>query len=503
MTFDEQQPWTLAALAAAACDGSITAEQFAQLEQMLQDDPDAVDAYSEQCQFDADLRLVLRSKQSLDRAFDAIRSQIDEQPTNIAPLEELPTTTRTGQFWQRHPVRFRLLIAGVTLLLWASFLKIIVPKNNDHRGPVAGQVESIDSRIAWLVSADQARWEGFVPTSAGIPIDQKLTLRSGTAQLRYATGAQVLLEGPAVYEVLGVNEGYLHRGSLVGQVNVASAKGFTVETPFARVEDQGTEFGIEVDPSGTTDVLVLKGKVDLVRESSGSQPEQRVTLTKDQAASIVAKGGAIERHGKIDVRLAKVMQSRLESMQETAPIFTEDFNSISGSLTASQYDTGFNFGPSIAVSGWTSGGGNATHVVNLTGGNCAPMIFNGNTGFAPNSLTLTRGIAANDSGVTYEVSFLVSPTIGGIATSGTDDDGLVIEVLRSDQSVLAAYNTAQKTWTGAHGLQSESFTYLGDGTGRITFRIRSQKTLTSDHAGVIDDLSVRVREIPEPASKPE
>ncbi len=197
----------------------------------------------------------------------------------------------------------------------------------------------------------------------------------------------------------------------------------------------------------------------------------------------------------------------LGSQVQGAPIFTEDFNSISGSLSATQYDTGFSFGPNITVSGWTDAGGNAAHVVDLShpaDTNYAPMIFNGNGSFASNTLTLTTGIAANDSGVNYEVSFLVSPTIGGAATSGAEaNDGLVIDVLRGDDSVLASYSTAQRGWTGAHDLQSESFTFLGDGTGDIRFSISSQQTMTSDHSGIIDDLSVSivpVGQVPEPAS---
>jgi hypothetical protein len=40
-------------------------------------------------------------------------------------------------------------------------------------------------------------------------------------------------------------------------------KGFTVETPSTLVVDQGTEFGVEVDASGRTVVVVFQGLVDL------------------------------------------------------------------------------------------------------------------------------------------------------------------------------------------------------------------------------------------------
>jgi hypothetical protein len=51
------------------------------------------------------------------------------------------------------------------------------------------------------------------------------------------------------------------------------ARGFCIHTPGASVVDLGTQFGVSVDASGTADVHVLAGRVDV---ASPGQPTQRI-----------------------------------------------------------------------------------------------------------------------------------------------------------------------------------------------------------------------------------
>ena len=44
---------------------------------------------------------------------------------------------------------------------------------------------------------------------------------------------------------------------------------FTVRTPTARVADLGTEFGVEVDPSGVSTAHVYEGKVEFAAVAGG------------------------------------------------------------------------------------------------------------------------------------------------------------------------------------------------------------------------------------------
>ena len=91
------------------------------------------------------------------------------------------------------------------------------------------------------------------------PLDgRKLELAAGTAELTFARGARIVIQGPATLEVLSANEMQLDRGKLAASVP-GPAIGFAVLTPTAAVVDLGTEFGVEVDEAGATNLTVLRG----------------------------------------------------------------------------------------------------------------------------------------------------------------------------------------------------------------------------------------------------
>jgi hypothetical protein len=110
-----------------------------------------------------------------------------------------------------------------------------------------------------------------------------------------------------------------------------------------------------------------------------------------------------------------------------------------------------------------------------------------------NAITSTQNIDANQTGVEYHVSFLAGPSVwsdAGQATQATD--GLVVQVLRADASVLAYHTLNPGAWTAQADSQSfspASFQYTGDGSGPIQLHITSW-AFTGRFGGAIDDLSV-------------
>ncbi|MCG8586374.1 MAG: hypothetical protein MI757_16825, partial [Pirellulales bacterium] len=147
------------------------------------------------------------------------------------------------------------------------------------------------------------------------------------------TGARVVIEGPAEFVVgrresetpsrgstshrEAANSGYLALGKLVARCETRDSEGFAIDTPAARVEDFGTEFGVEVRKSGAADFVVLSGEVDVIREAAdGSQ--QRMRLTKDQAAFVSEEQGPITRRQNADVQMVTAMQNRLKVIREEA-----------------------------------------------------------------------------------------------------------------------------------------------------------------------------------------
>ena len=110
-------------------------------------------------------------------------------------------------------------------------------------------------------------------------------------EITYETGARVILEGPCTYEVDSARGGFLSLGKLTARVERSEVRGqgseeanpksqilnqqisnpqslipnplFVVRTPTAVVTDLGTEFGVEVEPSGASRASVFRGKVEL------------------------------------------------------------------------------------------------------------------------------------------------------------------------------------------------------------------------------------------------
>lgn len=110
-----------------------------------------------------------------------------------------------------------------------------------------------------------------------------------------------------------------------------------------------------------------------------------------------------------------------------------------------------------------------------------------------NSLSLQAGIGANESGREYRVSFTASPTVWAAAGQSTaEGDGLLLQVLRQDDSVLTYHVHRPITWSNAGNAQqfrAGSFTYTGDGTGDVTLHIAAS-AFTGRFGGAIDDLLI-------------
>lgn len=115
-------------------------------------------------------------------------------------------------------------------------------------------------------------------------------------------------------------------------------------------------------------------------------------------------------------------------------------------------------------------------------------------GSEANVLTLQKPVAANDSDTDYELKFEVGPSVwAGAAQQTTADDGLQIDLLREDGSVLSGFRHDPGPWSGtkqAQRLTPVRFNYTGDGSGDVRIRVTSATPGSSKFAGAIDDIVV-------------
>ncbi len=184
-------------------------------------------------------------------------------------------------------------------------------------------------------------------------------------------------------------------------------------------------------------------------------------------------------------------------------IFTESFNGYTNYAgPGSQASTGLSVYHSGTITGWSNSGIHSAHAVDRGGGDYALQLFNGVGVIAPvNILTQSTGIAANDLGTEYLVSFDAAPTVwSNPSEASAAGDAVLIELLRTDNSVLTSSTQAPGIWSGTASAQNSfnpySFSYTGDGSGSVRLRLSGSPANDSRFGGAIDNLAVS--SIPEP-----
>jgi hypothetical protein len=121
-------------------------------------------------------------------------------------------------------------------------------------GPILGRVANESPGCEWFVEhrADT--------DDRSLRVGETLRVLKGEMSINYDRGVFISLSAPAIYEFSSPMSARLIRGQLKARVE-KGAEGFTVQTPRAKVVDYGTEFGIDVNALGSTDVVVFKGQV--------------------------------------------------------------------------------------------------------------------------------------------------------------------------------------------------------------------------------------------------
>ena len=112
-----------------------------------------------------------------------------------------------------------------------------------------------------------------------------------------------------------------------------------------------------------------------------------------------------------------------------------------------------------------------------------------------NLLTSEPLIAANEKGNSYELLCVAGPSVWANAAQATTDlDGLRIDLIREDGSILAPFRYQPGRWSGkrdAQQLSSIRFRYTGDGLGKIRIRLTSTTPGSGRFGGAIDTLVIR------------
>jgi hypothetical protein len=129
---------------------------------------------------------------------------------------------------------------------------------------------ALPQEFATLERLQSAKWaNSTLPIGEGTRLGTgRMELSDGMATIDFDKGVKVILEAPAVFELVDANHCHLHQGKLRAEVR-PGGEGFVVRTPTATLVDRGTVFGVHVRVGGVSDLMVFKGKVDAEHPGTG------------------------------------------------------------------------------------------------------------------------------------------------------------------------------------------------------------------------------------------
>ncbi|MCE9561545.1 MAG: hypothetical protein K8U57_05775 [Planctomycetes bacterium] len=158
----------------------------------------------------------------------------------------------------------RLARVALAIVVAASVVFVIsrIPGPSVGPLPSAGAEEPTTAAIAVLTRAVGAEWTSSKGPAVGAVLEPGwLKLNAGLVEIEFFSGARVVLEGPAEFQLVSADEAFCGAGRLTAEVP-SHATGFRIGTPQGALVDRGTAFGLSVTPAGA-EVHVFQGKVEL------------------------------------------------------------------------------------------------------------------------------------------------------------------------------------------------------------------------------------------------
>lgn len=272
-------------------DQQATDEEHARLEELLEQS--------------AELRVAYLRYLNIDLALEGL-------PPRDAPLISLDSRGTlpfaTSQLW--YPVLGLLVGIILTALVLPHFITSRPTPNY----------------VATLIAEESCEWNDGAKLQEGQRIAEgTLGLRSGAAVIRFDGGALMYMRGDVSIELRSRSQATLRAGRVIVKAEDQAA-GFLLDTPASRVVDLGTEFAVNVERSGATEVHVMDGLVSYSQanaESAAQAPEE-ILLTAGRAVrfEFPGEGKAEEisfRASRFDEALENVFSQPVEPLLACEP----------------------------------------------------------------------------------------------------------------------------------------------------------------------------------------
>lgn len=295
---DDELACRIYELVAAELDGTATPAEQAALKSLLSNNPAARRLYVECIQETASLRW----------SFSRAAIPIDDGAGINKPRRSNARPTSLAGRQAGGSRRWRSFVALAASLLIGLGLFALATKSRQEKAPTLVAAPKVDGHaaeaivdrstrgVATLIRATNAVWEEGEELAelTRLDVGQAIALRSGQVEMSFDAGVEVVVNGPAHFEVRSAESAYSSRGAISVRVG-PDGDGFTIDTPSTRVIDIGTEFGVAVNEAGETEVAVFRGIVDL---AYGDGPVQNAAVRQrlNQGEAIrVGVNGSLDR----------------------------------------------------------------------------------------------------------------------------------------------------------------------------------------------------------------
>jgi hypothetical protein len=184
------------------------------------------------------------------------------------PLTELDSFSSPAVSIDRRPRRSfaalaRPAVAALLTLAAAVLVAVLVQRRGSEEEELPDFPDAPPESVAVLIDNNNTVWEKdmALPTRTGSALPPgRVKLRAGVVEIAFRAGGEVLLEGPADFDVSAPDRGYLHRGKLTAKVP-KGAPALRVSTPGVVVTDHGGECGVFIGEAGGTEVHVFAGHI--------------------------------------------------------------------------------------------------------------------------------------------------------------------------------------------------------------------------------------------------
>ncbi len=268
----------------AVCNETISEPQHERLQEILSQDATARQLYFQYL----DLHLDLGQSGNID-----LPTVPGEKLKSDATVTGLSNESITRPAFKRY---FGITTAALLVGLVVMFGLML-------RAPEPHTPVSKQNLLASVVQTSQVRFAEGSPVlrvGAALELQQQYVLIEGELQLLFESGAEVILKGPAVFELAKKDSLSVDYGSCSVHAP-AGAEGFVVKTPLSRIVDLGTRFSVNVGESGETDVQVIEGEAEVHSVEAKQKPTQQATrLTQGMAKRYIHDHKMIEKNIPFD-----------------------------------------------------------------------------------------------------------------------------------------------------------------------------------------------------------